>query len=133
MPKVFKINRSNEDEYYTVDGVVMAADEAVGSELVYAAGLEHPQPLDYFRANYPMQYGQAVNMAIADGFKPVEIDDEDLSNLFNDELYEKLSEVDLPANTLSYFFDLFPGGDPESDEMLSGLAQAAGFTVVTSE
>ena len=67
---------------------------------------------------WPLKYGEAVNLMIREGYSPENIEEEmdELNGLFNEDLFYALCKY--PLNSISYFSDQFSAGSSETDAML---------------
>lgn len=122
----FSINPEDESRYYQVGEMCFDRDDvgAVFEELV--VDLDEEAVRVFLVKNWPLEYGEGVNLMIREGYEPEGMSSEDreaLQGLYNDELFYELCEY--PITTYSYFTDMFDHESPETEAMLEAVAQFA--------
>jgi hypothetical protein len=115
----FKIKKKTPDNYYSINGITFPKDDDVYGvlfEIVNEYDLNSICSL--LSEEWPLKYGEAVNLMIRDGYSPENIEQEmaELKGLFNEDLFYALCKY--PLNSISYFSDQFSAGTSETDVML---------------
>ena len=119
MTIVLKFNKKNPDQYYSVNDITFPKDDDVYGvlfEIIQNYDLE--QLCSFLSEEWPLKYGEAVNMMIGEGYLPdnFEEDKSELSELYNEDLFYALCKY--PLNSISYFSDQFSSGTQDTDAML---------------
>lgn len=119
---VLKFNKKNPEQYYSVNDITFPKDDDVYGvlfEIVQNYDLEHL--CSFLSEEWPLKYGEAVNMMIREGYLPENFDEDrsELIQLFNEDLFYALCKY--PLNSISYFSDKFSSGTQETDAMLKKI------------
>ena len=115
----FKIKKKNLDNYYSVNEVTFPKDDDVYGVLFEIVNEYDLNSIcSFLSEEWPLKYGEAVNLMIRDGYSPENIEQEmtKLKGLFNEDLFYALCKF--PLNSISYFSDQFSAGASETDTML---------------
>jgi len=115
----FNIKLKSIDNYYTANGVSFSKEEDLSGIFTEITQDFDMAALCIFLADvWPLEYGEAVNLMIKEGYMPegIEDDREELKGLYNEDLFYALCKY--PLNSLSYFSDQFSGGTSEANLML---------------
>ena len=114
----FKIKK-NPDHYYSVNEITFPKDDDVYGVLFEIVNEYDLNSIcSFLSKEWPLKYGEAVNLMIRDGYSPENIEQEmaELKGLFNEDLFYALCKY--PLNSISYFSDQFSAGTSETDVML---------------
>jgi len=115
----FKIKKKTPDHYYSVNKITFPKDDDVYGVLFEIVNEYDLNSICIFLSEeWPLKYGEAVNLMIRDGYSPENIEQEmaELRGLFNEDLFYALCKY--PLNSVSYFSDQFATGSSETDAML---------------
>ena len=120
----FKIKKNNPDNYYSVNELTFPKDDDVYGVLFEIVNEYDLSSICVFLSEeWPLKYGEAVNLMIKDGYSPENIEEEmaKLKGLVNEDLFHALCKY--PLNSVSYFSDQFSAGALETDTMLKKVCE----------
>ena len=119
MKVIFKIKKRSPEHYYSVNDFTFPKDDDVAAVLLEIVdGCDLKTLCSFLSEQWPLKYGEAVNLMIREGYSPENIEEEmdELNGLFNEDLFYALCKY--PLNSISYFSDQFSAGSSETDAML---------------